>query len=1151
MAGHPGLRLVAGILVICLCGSVETTDGLVKIANKQPPGTNNATLFNNVTMMSNLSMLFTSRTTDKRHQQNVTEISPSDGREGSPRSIFPHKSPSNQSADTSSNTSADPRNDLSQNKKIQMAVGGLTQGQNEHKKNDYGDISWREQATVDVNCTNTDSGEITNHTVAGEITNLTVAGSREENTASDQVARTTSLKNIDPRSPHRGNGGNASLGDRDLSRDRIERSGSRTDEEANAIINMASHLTALNSSLSTPRSKVTTEGEKAPSINNTGFEDADTLTNLGGLYRNITFQTEDEDLRKNISLLPLSYRSDMTSAFVDSRVKVENPFGKDNGAKENKQNDLSHQTPNVANISISNENTTESDPEPDPESESGDVLKDSDPRQEDDAADEEHTPNHEIYYPPDANGVFSDGDDELKEGQSPAHETEHGQETEVGHINDSLDLKPEESTSESNPEEAGVVNSEFAPEVIGGADGESEYGPGEEGGNSEKTYQDVESEVEGDGTAEPDGLMAEPVPDWNIAKQEWGIALEVHVYLVGGLYLVLAFHSLVCLIRLWQWQNLQSRAYFIWLHIILLVLGTGRALYFFVDGYNFNDTFPTEIAYMMLSVGFPCLTSAFTLMWLSLLRALQMEAVLPNIQHPASLAVTVVSQILFSVVTDIVVAHVASTRVMLIVCEAVLMGWGVILFVCYLYLTRRLYSAAIWRHKQTVRYMEATDSTWSPNKKKASPHLPYVSVIVMMLIAAVTGLLLVCVHTYGLIKVYNLFSLQRPKPWPWWAFMLSARVLELIMCFLITFMASRFMWLQYLESSDGCSCIPVTWCPCCHSTVTPDRHPTGEYSHTNELESHQCMLDISSSHQCMLDGSSSPLETSADNMQISRPDDALVENTELPSADEDLCLSSCKRPKSMLVYEDGYIRFRTEGDSDIDLVAVSTDEELDGNDGMVKNDQQMVYWTPFHHPGGYSVPLTPATPRSVTSTDPENDSGVFNFKVPSSIHLRDSIENALDLPRFSLNTPETVDLSRNGTPSLPPTPASLPNSQRPAAIGRLRQWRRSSANSFRNRLARSHRNYQSACDLKIHSTKSNAPSHGWTKNKAEESDLSLNLTRPPSSSGLSRPPSYTHMLRSPSYTNVYTAQQISLIERTRSKSESLADSQNSPLYSDV
>ena len=181
----------------------------------------------------------------------------------------------------------------------------------------------------------------------------------------------------------------------------------------------------------------------------------------------------------------------------------------------------------------------------------------------------------------------------------------------------------------------------------------------------------------------------------------------------------------------------------------------------------------------------------------------------------------------------------------------------------------------------------------------------------------------------------------------------------------------------------------------------------------------------------------------------------------------------------MLVYENGFIRFRHEGDPEGEPVA-STDDELDSVDlsrrGSHRERNGAVQWIdsgahgtnpmPYDcckRPNGeMATPGTPATPRSFASADFDGLSDAFSFRAPSSIHLRDSIERALDdtesCHRFNLRTPDYLDCDPDTFYSVPNTPDSALDAEYSfESLGEL------SKNSFQYKDAESN---ESARDFK-------------------------------------------------------------------------------------
>ena len=76
-------------------------------------------------------------------------------------------------------------------------------------------------------------------------------------------------------------------------------------------------------------------------------------------------------------------------------------------------------------------------------------------------------------------------------------------------------------------------------------------------------------------------------------------AWELHVYVAGVGFAVLAVYSLISILRLYKHKNLLSLAYFLSLNAIMALMGITRALYFLVDGYNTRGTFHPVLYYFL------------------------------------------------------------------------------------------------------------------------------------------------------------------------------------------------------------------------------------------------------------------------------------------------------------------------------------------------------------------------------------------------------------------------------------------------------------------------------------------------------------------------------------------------------------------------
>jgi hypothetical protein len=67
--------------------------------------------------------------------------------------------------------------------------------------------------------------------------------------------------------------------------------------------------------------------------------------------------------------------------------------------------------------------------------------------------------------------------------------------------------------------------------------------------------------------------------------------------------------------------RLFSRGYFVSLNLCLVVIGLLRPIWLFHDPYNVNLTWPRYGAYLLVDSGLPCMTTAFAVLFLALLRS--------------------------------------------------------------------------------------------------------------------------------------------------------------------------------------------------------------------------------------------------------------------------------------------------------------------------------------------------------------------------------------------------------------------------------------------------------------------------------------------------------------------------------------------------
>lgn len=121
--------------------------------------------------------------------------------------------------------------------------------------------------------------------------------------------------------------------------------------------------------------------------------------------------------------------------------------------------------------------------------------------------------------------------------------------------------------------------------------------------------------------------------DWQAAKQTWACAWEIHIYVFGCLFCVFGLYTLLSLVRVWWNRCLLPSGYFIWLHMLLLVVCLTRSFYLLYDGYGSSGSFHASVNHFLYTVTFPCLTAAFSSIFYWLLQTTQVRLVPPFVQR--------------------------------------------------------------------------------------------------------------------------------------------------------------------------------------------------------------------------------------------------------------------------------------------------------------------------------------------------------------------------------------------------------------------------------------------------------------------------------------------------------------------------------------
>ena len=426
---------------------------------------------------------------------------------------------------------------------------------------------------------------------------------------------------------------------------------------------------------------------------------------------------------------------------------------------------------------------------------------------------------------------------------------------------------------------------------------------------------------------------------------------------------------------------------------------------------------------------------------------------------------------MISIATDIVVGYLSSAAVLMFVCQLATLIWGLFLFGGYLYIFKKLYRNAKWRQREMTKYQLYKIKLESVTPITKEPKLTLNIAIKVTFVTAIFGLLFSGIMTYSMFGVFSIFANDIPDPWPWWFFKFSMRIVELAMCATMVYVATQPF--RYNSEVTG-----KKW----NLNSAMFYFPCRRIFQCDEQELKDDGLHWFSSDLYADPTQPVPNDMSAFNINPILVEESIPITMRVHSSSKHTTGTSCSdsnsgsnekgvkcgsqsqqhqvasRPTSLLVKENGLVRFRQDGDEDADPVVLSTEDELDLQDPDVMNDPFDAALAQHQHQDrkerlelllltGQGIFLpdqfgesnfdthsrqnfkpslnrktskysrsksalgecdTPASTRSYCSYDTllDGNASMWSYKPPSSIHLRDSIENYLDM---NLGTPDNID----------------------------------------------------------------------------------------------------------------------------------------------
>lgn len=285
----------------------------------------------------------------------------------------------------------------------------------------------------------------------------------------------------------------------------------------------------------------------------------------------------------------------------------------------------------------------------------------------------------------------------------------------------------------------------------------------------------------------PDNLptaegIAEPLPEWSKAVDEWGIAWDIHQYGLGAIYALIFF---LILISLWKRFNgarivRQNKVPVIVLSLLGLFCIT-RSLFLCVDAYHWRQTVPYFMINVLWGIGQPCIITAYTLMFIVLRNALILKQRFQNWYNTRNIALATLPYFFFAFGAELTISFIPEFKGLAFTCQLLYISFGFSLTVFY-----SIISILIWKKFKLID----TSKRWAT--EPAETRGSRTRAILRTCLAAVVGGVLICVmQVYAMAGVYGVFSDARNvSAWPWLAFQTMFRIVEIYMAAVLFYAVS-------------------------------------------------------------------------------------------------------------------------------------------------------------------------------------------------------------------------------------------------------------------------------------------------------------------------------------------------------------------------
>lgn len=296
----------------------------------------------------------------------------------------------------------------------------------------------------------------------------------------------------------------------------------------------------------------------------------------------------------------------------------------------------------------------------------------------------------------------------------------------------------------------------------------------------------------------------EPLPDWDEALMAWKSLWEVHFIGFGLLFLGIALFSCICVVKIkHRAKGMTLGNYFLAVCIMLMAFSFSRTLFLILDPYESHTVLhlPVLLIRILFAIGYPCLTSALSLIHFAFLEVNKLRLISRRLQNIKFLVSVIATHFVVVLVVYLLITLAPKLARLLILCQTILISWWLVLAVCFLYSGWKVN----WQSQITAKFFktttmkERTTSTLSTSSldpvttyhvEPSQPPNGAQKIARISGLVSLLALLYVAAELYSLFSLYNLYDLEEENGvdhWSWWGYQTCSRMLDFLLCLVIAY----------------------------------------------------------------------------------------------------------------------------------------------------------------------------------------------------------------------------------------------------------------------------------------------------------------------------------------------------------------------------